>query len=105
MSGRQTRAAGGDGVVVSVRVKPRATRAGIVGRHGDGIKAAVRAAPERGRANEELVAVLAQAFGVQRGQVEIVAGATSQDKKVRVTGMSFADLQQRLRQLLDEMQA
>lgn len=86
--------------VVAVRVKPRARQTGIVGRHAGGIKVAVHAAPERGRANDELVAVLAMALGVDRAAVEIVAGTTSQDKKVRVHGLDAAELRRRLDALL-----
>jgi uncharacterized protein (TIGR00251 family) len=102
--------------VLHVRVKPRARRAGILGRHGAGIKAAVRAAPERGRANDELIEVLAKALGIARSDAEIVAGkalgiarsdaeivagASSQDKKVRVR-LSAEVLEQRLRSALGE---
>lgn len=90
-----------DDAVLRVRVKTRARRAGILGRHGAGIKAAVRAAPERGRANDELIEMLATALGIARAQIEIVAGAASQDKMVRVR-LSEALLQQRLRSALGE---
>jgi uncharacterized protein (TIGR00251 family) len=72
-----------DPVLLDIRVKPRAKRAGILGRHGSALKVAVRAAPERGRANAELVQVLAQALGLPAAAFELVAGATSQDKRVR----------------------
>ena len=95
-------AAAGESAILAVRVKPRARRSGLLGWHGDGIKAAVRAAPERGRANDELLDVLACALGVPRDDLEIVAGATSQEKKVRLHGVSAVDLAQRLRVLLDD---
>jgi uncharacterized protein (TIGR00251 family) len=89
-------APGGDGVVIAVRVKPRAKRAGVIGWHGEALKLAVRAAPERGRANDEVLAVLATALGVPVAALAIEVGATSQDKRVRVRGLSAAELQQRL---------
>ena len=82
--------------ILAVRVKPRAKLAGILGRHGDGIKVAVRAAPERGRANAELVKLLAEVLGVDESTVEIFTGATSQDKRVRVRGLTPHELEQRL---------
>jgi uncharacterized protein (TIGR00251 family) len=85
-----------DPVLLDIRVKPRAKRAGILGRHGSALKVAVRAAPERGRANAELVQVLAQALGLPAAAFELVAGATSQDKRVRVSGVTAEDLSHRI---------
>jgi uncharacterized protein (TIGR00251 family) len=60
-----------------------------VGRLDDGtLKVKVAAAPERGRANEELRATLARFFGVALRDVEIVSGETSQRKRVRIRGLS-----------------
>jgi len=84
------------GYIICVRVKPRARRAGLLGRHGDGIKVAVRAAPERGRANRELVDLLAGVLGVPAEALEVVAGATSQDKRLRVRGISGEEVRRRL---------
>jgi uncharacterized protein (TIGR00251 family) len=82
--------------ILHVRVKPQARRPGVVGRHGDGIKVAVRAVPERGRANHELLDILAAWLGVAAGDLEIVAGAGSQDKRVRVHGLEEAELRRRV---------
>jgi uncharacterized protein (TIGR00251 family) len=84
-----------------VRVKPQARRAGLLGRHGAAIKVAVRAAPERGRANEELLQVLAAALGVAVSALELVSGAGSQDKRIRVHGLDEPELQRRLQAALD----
>jgi uncharacterized protein (TIGR00251 family) len=83
-----------------VRVKPQARHAGIIGRYGRGIKVAVRAAPERGRANQELLQILAAALRVDPSQIELVRGATSQDKQVRVRGLDEPELQRRLQAAL-----
>ncbi|UCE01335.1 MAG: DUF167 domain-containing protein [Candidatus Latescibacterota bacterium] len=82
--------------LLAVRVKPRSRRAGLLGRHGEGVKVAVRAAPERGQANQELVHVVAALLQVERSAVEIVSGATSQEKRLRVHGVSPEELQRRI---------
>jgi hypothetical protein len=82
--------------ILTVRVKPRAKRPGLLGRHGDGIKVAVRAAPERGRANAELVKLLAEVLNLDACAVEVVSGTTSQDKRVRILGLTPQELQKRL---------
>lgn len=85
-----------DGVVLEIRVKPRAKRAGLLGRHGGALKIAVRAAPERGRANEELLQVLASALDLPASAFELVAGATSQTKRLRVSGVTLEELAHRI---------
>ena len=68
----------------AVRVQPGAKRDGIVGIYGDALKVAVSAPAADGKANAALVEVLAQEFEVRRSDVEIVSGATSRSKVVRV---------------------
>ena len=87
--------------ILLVRVKPRAKRAGLLGRHGEGIKVAVRSAPERGRANSEMIELLAEALELRAGDLELVSGAGSQDKRLRVRGLSPAELDHRIDAALD----
>jgi uncharacterized protein (TIGR00251 family) len=73
------------GMTLRVKVVPRAARSEIAGTMADGtLKARIAAAPEKGRANEELAALLAEHFGVAKGEVEIVSGHTSPMKLVRI---------------------
>jgi uncharacterized protein (TIGR00251 family) len=80
----------------AVRVVPRASRDEITGIHGDALKVRLTAPPLEGRANESLVAFLAQRLGVRKSQVEIVAGATSRRKMIRVSGLSLQEVEERL---------
>jgi len=57
--------------------------------HGTALKVAVRAAPERGKANDEILEVLADFFCVPRGNVAILSGETSRNKRVRIAGLSI----------------
>lgn len=68
----------------------------VVGRHGDAWKLRVTAPPERGRANDAVVALLAQTVGIPSGDVELVAGAGSRDKVVVVHGLAMTDVEARL---------
>jgi uncharacterized protein (TIGR00251 family) len=84
------------GVTFAVRVVPRASRNEIAGVHGDALKVRLTAPPVEGRANEALVAFLAQRLGVRKSQVEIVAGATSRRKMICVLGLSAREVEERL---------
>jgi len=79
------REAGGD-VVLALHVQPGAKRSEIAGVHGNALKIRLAAPPLDGRANACLIAFLADALGVPRAQVELLAGATSRKKRLRVRG-------------------
>jgi uncharacterized protein len=72
-------------MTIRVKVTPRAARSEIAGTMADGtLKARIAAVPEKGRANQELCALLARHFGVAKGDVEIVSGHASPLKLVRI---------------------
>jgi uncharacterized protein (TIGR00251 family) len=81
---------------VEVTVSPGAARSELVGRHGPGWKARVAAPPERGRANRALEEVLAEALGVCRDRVVVVAGHASRRKVVEVEGLEAPEVVRRL---------
>ena len=62
-------------------------RTELVGRHGDGWKARVAAPPERGRANEALVALLASVLEVPPGSIRVVGGQRGRAKVVEVDSL------------------
>ena len=72
---------------IRLRVAPGAARSGIVGRHGDGWKVRVAAAAERGKANDELIELLARVLLVPGADVAVVSGRASRDKIVAVSGI------------------
>jgi len=67
-----------------LRVSPRAKRNAVMGLRGDVLKVSVTAVPERGKANDAVVALLAETLGVAPSSIEIVAGSTSKDKVVSI---------------------
>jgi uncharacterized protein len=56
----------------------------------------VAAPPERGRANDAVVGVIAQALGVDRRDVRLVGGASGRDKVVELTGLTLDEAERRL---------
>jgi uncharacterized protein (TIGR00251 family) len=81
-----------DGCILSVRAQPGARRDAIVGEHGGMLKVAVSAPPDKGRANDAIIAVLAAAFGIKRSQIELVSGATSRQKQFLLRGVTREQL-------------
>jgi uncharacterized protein (TIGR00251 family) len=86
-----------EGLILAVRAQPGARRAGVVGEQGGALKVAVTAPPRDGRANEALTAVLREALGLKRSQLQLVAGTTSRDKRFLVRGLTRDELTMRLR--------
>ncbi len=85
-----------DNVTFAVRVVPRASRNEIAGVHGDALKVRLTAPPVEGKANEALIAFLAQRLGVRKSQVEIVAGGTSRRKMIRISDLSGQEVEEGL---------
>lgn len=84
------------GVSFAVKVQPRARRNAVTGVVGDALKLAVTAAPEAGRANQAVIALLAELLNLPRSSVTMAAGAGSRNKRIRVAGLSAAQVRARL---------
>jgi len=84
------------GVVFTAKVVPGSSRTVVAGTLEDMIKIRVAAAPEKGKANQCLIAFLAKELGIKKNAVEILSGHTNPVKQVRVAGVSAAELLERL---------
>lgn len=84
------------GVTLAVRAQPGAKKAAIVGVYGEGdaaqLKIAVQAPPVEGRANEALVAFLAETFGISKRAIELVSGESSRSKVFLLRGLRQRDM-------------
>ena len=90
-----------DGVMLAVRAQPGAKRTAITGIYGEGptaqLKIAVHAPPVEGRANQALIAFLAEYFSLPRSSVELTSGELSRSKIVLLRGASQAFVEEKLR--------
>ena len=87
MSGHLSLSADAEGTLLPVKVSPGSSREGLVGLLGDRLKVAVRAPPEKGKANRALLDLLTRVLELPRGTLELVAGAGSSLKTVRARGI------------------
>jgi uncharacterized protein (TIGR00251 family) len=81
---------------VRFRVSPGARRSDVAGRHGEAWKVRVAAPPERGRANEALLDLLAERLELPRRSLSIVSGHGAKDKIVLMEGIDRAESERRL---------
>ncbi len=76
------------GVTLKIKVEPRSSRKGISGVVGDAIKIKVNAPPVGGAANEELIEVLSEEFGINKTSIKILRGMSSRNKVVEIEGVT-----------------
>jgi uncharacterized protein (TIGR00251 family) len=88
--------------LLDLKVSPKASRNAITGFLGEALKVAVTAAPERGKANEAVEELLAEALDLPRGAVRVVAGQTSRNKRLEVAGLDAAEMRRRLCTMLEQ---
>lgn len=74
----------GDGLELRVLVKARCRDEGIGEPAGDAVAVRVNAPPVEGRANRRVIEVVAAAFGVAKSRVQLIKGARSPSKWVRI---------------------
>jgi hypothetical protein len=74
----------GNDLILQLRIQPRASRDEFAGIIGDRLKVRLTAPPLEGRANDHLIAFLAQAFDVPQRQVHLEQGAAGRHKRLRI---------------------
>ena len=93
---------GNDGIFIDLDVNPGSKKLGISGYEPwrKRIKLDLRARPQDGEANAELVRYLGELLGLHSGQIIISSGHTSGHKRVLVKGIDIGALTQKLRDII-----
>jgi uncharacterized protein len=93
-----------EGVTLTVRAQPGAKKTAITGVYGEGaaaqLKIAVHAPPIEGRANEALIAFLAELFSLSRRDIALLSGETNRSKVFLLRGLRAAQVEPILHGLL-----
>ena len=79
-----------------IRVSPGARRTELVGRQGEAWKVRVAAPPERGRANDAVLKLLAERLRIAPGELTLVSGVSARDKVVELRGLGAEEADRRL---------
>lgn len=77
-----------DGVLLAVKLQPRASKNEILGALGEELRIKVTAPPVDAAANEALIRLLAERLDCSRGKVELVRGQTSRHKTIKLHGLT-----------------
>ncbi len=85
-----------DGVLLSVKLQPRASSNEIGEALGTELRIKVTAPPVDAAANDALVRLLADQFDCAQNRVELVRGHTSRHKVIKLYGLAAEDILGRL---------
>jgi uncharacterized protein (TIGR00251 family) len=86
-----------DGVLINVRVVPRASKNEIVGVRDNALRIRLQTPPIEGRANRKLVRLLATTLDIPRNRISIVSGDKSRNKRVLVKDLNEREVGKKLR--------
>ena len=81
-----------EGIILHVRAQPGARKDEIAGEWANSLKVRVTAPPEKGRANEAIVRLLAEKLGLKKSAIRVISGETSRDKRVLIQGIGHLEL-------------
>jgi len=84
-----------DGVYVSLKVQPRASKNEIGEVAGNELKVKVTAPPVDSAANEAVLRLLAETLDCPRSAVQLIRGAAARHKQVRVMGVAVEEVAKR----------
>jgi len=86
----------GRAAAIQVRAQPGARRSGLLGTWNGQLRVGLKSPPEGGRANDELVGLLAELLSLRRSQVQLVRGERARSKLIAVALPPAAVLQRLL---------
>ncbi len=81
-----------DGVILPVRIQPRASKDEIVGEYNGALKIKLTSPPVEGEANRRCIEFLSKRFKIAKSHLEIIKGEKSKDKLIKIIGLRRADV-------------
>jgi hypothetical protein len=84
------------GVLLPIHVHAHARRNAIDGVREGTLRVAVSAAPEKGKANRAVIALLSKVLGLPKSALQLISGETSPNKQFLIAGMTAEQLRETL---------
>ena len=88
-----------EGIELRVKVIPRSSKSGILGKHDGRLKVRVNSPPVDGEANKELIKILSKSLGIAKSAIFLVAGESSRNKTLVVATDSPGEIFSRLSEI------
>ena len=84
------------GIALPVKADAGARISGIRGEHDGALKVSITQAPEKGKANSALLALLGKMLDVPQGEIALLSGETQSRKQILFTSLNAQELIERL---------
>lgn len=84
---RATKSAGDNSLILTVRAKPYSSASSLETDGSGAWIARLRSSPVEGKANAELIGLVARHFRCPKSSISIVSGASGRLKRVRISGI------------------
>ncbi|MGK5595106.1 MAG: DUF167 domain-containing protein [Parachlamydiaceae bacterium] len=75
--------------IIKVKVLPNASSNKIIGWENDELKIRLTAIPEKGKANEALIKLLAKRLDIPLSSIKVIGGTTSRHKKLLIKNLDI----------------
>lgn len=74
-------------MILKVKISPNASQTKVEGWQGDTLKIRIAAPPDKGKANETLIELLAETYSIPKSRVQIISGHASRNKRIELKGL------------------
>jgi uncharacterized protein (TIGR00251 family) len=71
-------------LTLNLHVQPKASKDEWAGLHGDRLKLRIKAPPIDGKANQHLIAFLAEQFGTTKSACKFISGESGREKRIAI---------------------
>ncbi len=89
------------GVLLPVQAQPGARKNSLSGWHAGRLKIQVTQAPEKGKANQAILKLLAKSLGIKRNQITLLSGETSTRKVFQIQDITAEELLSKIASVLE----
>ena len=83
-------------MLLTIKVIPNASRNQIDGWEEEVLHIRITAVPEKGKANEAVIAFLSKILKISKSQIRLVAGSTSRIKRFQIDDLSLPELESKI---------
>jgi uncharacterized protein len=91
-----------DGTILPIRAQPGSRRNEIRGEQEGMLKACVTQSPEKGKANKAIIGLIAKSLSLRKGQIELLSGDTSRQKRFLIRDINPDELAQKIASALEK---
>ncbi len=82
-----------DGVILLVKAQPGARKNEVAGERNGRLIVKCTQAPEKGKANDAIIEILAKALDVRKSRISLVSGQTNSEKKFLIEDATIEDVE------------